>query len=333
MRLCGLTLLLVIAAEALPPGRLQSQIPAAGAGRSAAVSAEQIANPTLFRGGIELVALNVTVTDQRHHPVSGLNRSAFAVVEDGVAQDVSYFASSQVPLDLAIVLDTSSSMSPVLRTAQKAASAFVSTLSPGDRVTVLGIHHQAEILHAMSGDLGAAMAAIGRTRTRGRTALYNGLYIALRELSQASRDAGEVRRQVVAVLSDGEDTSSVVGREDVLDLARQAGVAVYAITLVEPVETPMAGRAGNPFLPRSRAVMKSFADETGARFFVLQDAARLPDIYATIADELAHQYTLGYVSRNTRRDGTLRRVNVRVIDRPDVVARTRAGYLAPRERP
>ena len=124
----------------------------------------------VFRGAVDLVSLNVTLTDQHDQLVSGLTASDFAVFEDGVLQDLSFFSSSRLPMDIAILLDTSSSMAPILSVAQDAAIAFVETAQPADRVSVTEFNDRANILHPLGSDVAAAARAIRSTSPRGSTA-------------------------------------------------------------------------------------------------------------------------------------------------------------------
>ena len=101
-----------------------------------------------FRSGVDLVSLNVIVTDNHDKFVRGLTQTDFSVFEDGIPQDVSFFAAADVPLDLAILLDASSSMSDKMATVQEAAVGFASHLRQGDRVTVVGIRDTAPIRKA-----------------------------------------------------------------------------------------------------------------------------------------------------------------------------------------
>jgi Ca-activated chloride channel family protein len=285
---------------------------------------------TTFRSGVDLVALNVVVTDAAEKFVSDLTPTNFAVYEDGVQQDVSFFGASDVPLDLAILLDTSASMTDKLQIAQEAAIGFVSTLRPHDRVIIVDIKDATKILFPLGEDLAAAKDAIRTTMARGGTALYNGTYLTLKELAKQRRTNADVRRQAVVVLSDGADTASLVSYDDVMELAKQSGIAIYTITLRSKFEMLRTSRDGHRYFSQSEFAMKELAQETGARAFFSSDVAELAGIYESIAEELASQYALGYASKNPRRDGAYRRVVVRVTDRPGVRTRTRAGYLASR---
>lgn len=285
---------------------------------------------TTFRTGVDLVALSVVVTDGSQRFVTGLSQADFAVFEDGVQQDVSFFGSSDVPIDLAILLDTSASMSETLQVAQKAAIGFVSTLRPGDRAIVIDVKDASTVLFPLGENMEAAKAAILSTVARGGTALYNGTYLALREMSKQRRSNGDVRRQAIVVLSDGADTSSLVTYDDVMELAKQSGISIYTISLRSKTDIRRASADRFRYFSQSDYAMKALAQETGARTFVATDVADLAGIYSAIADELATQYALGYTSKNPRRDGAYRRVVVQIAARNDVRTRTRAGYLSAR---
>lgn len=280
-----------------------------------------------FRSGVDLVALSVVVTDAHGKFVDGLSADDFAVTEDGVLQDVSFFAATPVPIDLAILLDTSASMSDKMRTVQQAAVGFTASIRPGDRITVVGIKDAVRVLHPLDENVAAAGAAIQGTKAGGNTSLYNALYLTLKEMMKHRRTDGEVRRQALLVLSDGDDTTSIVGFDDVRELAKQSGVAVYTITLRSSLLRSNLLLRDRPVYAASEYAMKAVAQETGARAFFPADIRELAGVYGTIADELANQYLLGYASSNPRVDGSYRRVAVRV-DRPGARTRTRAGYFA-----
>ena len=286
---------------------------------------------TTFKAGVDLVALNVVVTDSAEKFVTGLASSDFAVFEDGIQQDVSFFGTTDVPLDLAILLDTSASMSDKLQTAQQAAIGFVSSLRRGDRVSIIDIKDATRVLFPMSDDMAAARDAILATTARGGTALYNGTYLALKEMTKLRRAGGEVRRQAVVVLSDGADTASLISYDDVLELAKQSGIAIYTISLRSKLDVIRAAQGGHRYFSQSDFGMKQLAQETGAKAFFPTDITDLAGVYSSIAQELASQYALGYMSKNAKKDGAYRRVIVRV-NEPNVRTRTRNGYLAARNR-
>ncbi len=286
--------------------------------------------PTTFRSSVDVVALSVVVTDGQEKLVSSLTAENFAVFEDGIQQKVSFFAAGEVPLDLAILLDTSASMSGKMTTMQQAAIGFASTLRERDRIAIVDIKDGARIVSPLAGDLDAATKAIQATVPGGGTALYNGLYITLKELAKQRRLNEDVRRQAIVVLSDGDDTVSLMTFDEVMDVAKQSGISIYTIMLkAKPVLLRTAATGGSRF-SQSEFAMKALAQETGARSFFPAHITELAGVYDSIAAELASHYALGYTSKNPKRDGSYRRVIVRVADRPDVRTRTRSGYMSAR---
>ena len=279
----------------------------------------------VFRSAVDLVSLNVIVTDAKDKFVTGLTQKDFAVYEDGIQQDVSFFAAANVPLDLAILLDSSSSMSDKMTTVQQAAVGFVSHLRQGDRVMVVGIKDSTRTLHPLDEDVSAACEAIRHATASGSTALYNAVYTTIKQMEKVHVADGDVRRQAIAVLTDGDDTSSLVTFDDLLALSKQAGIAIYTIALKSPYS--VLGVTSRTYFSESQFAMKSLALETGARSFVPTDITQLAGVYDLITQELSNQYAIGYTSKNPRRDGAFRRIVVRVAE-SNVRTRTRSGYQA-----
>jgi VWFA-related protein len=149
------------------------------------------------------------------------------------------------------------------------------------------------------------------------------VYIALKDLKKlVASNVEEIRRRAIVVLSDGEDTSSLLPFEEVLDLAKRSETAIYTICL------QAADAAETKGFKEAEFAMRQLAQETGGRAFFPRQLADLANVYTQISDELSSQYTVGYASRNPRRDGAWRRIVVRV-NRPQIVARTKLGYFAP----
>jgi Ca-activated chloride channel family protein len=301
--------------------------PALAAAACAAVLTGTAAARQVFKSGTDLVLLNVTVTDGAGHLVSGLAQEEFQVYEDGVLQTVSNFSRDPLPIALSIALDTSTSMERKLPVAQEAAAGFARRLTSKDVAQIIDFDSQAQILQTFTNDKAALEQAIRRTQAGGSTSLYNALYTALTELKgMRGQTQGDVRRQAIVALSDGEDTSSLVTFDDVLDLAKRSEVAVYSIGLREKGDPAMSGKWNE-----ADYILRTLAQETGGRPYFVDDVSQLPAIYSQIADELANQYSVGYVSKNPKRDGVWRKINVRVT-RPNTAARTKAGYFAPKDR-
>jgi Ca-activated chloride channel homolog len=284
--------------------------------------------PPVFRSGAELVALTVAVVDREQHYVRGLSANDFAVFEDGVRQELSFFATSDVPLDLVLLIDTSASMTDKMKTVHEAALGFLHTLRPSDRGAVVSFNDGVQVRQPLTSERGKLEAAVLSTAAHGATALNNAIYVALKEFGRTAKQSGDIRRQAIAVLSDGEDTCSLMSFDDVLAEAKKSGVGVYTISLRSRGESSQRG-----FFSTALFSMKTLAQETGAQSFFPMSINDLSMVYSSIADELDHQYALGYAPKNARADGRFRRVVVQVVTRPDLRLRTRTGYFAERAAP
>src|SRR5215510_8585108 len=277
-----------------------------------------------FKAGVDLVSLNVTVTDAASRYVTDLEQGDFQVFEDGVLQDVTFFNKTNLPIALGLLLDTSASMETRLPIAQEAAIGFSKKLRPQDLAEVIDFDSRVIILQAFTNKVSDLEQAIRRTSAGGSTSMYNAIYIALKDLKKVvATNVDEIRRQAIIVLSDGEDTSSLLPFEEVLDLAKRSQTAIYCIGIRSNEGTSVTNKG----FKEAEFVLRQLAQETGGRAFFPNQIADLTNIYGQIADELSSQYTLFYTSRNAHRDGSWRRVVVRVA-RPGAAARTKLGYFA-----
>ncbi len=264
--------------------------------------------------------LNVTVTGPGGRYAADLSADDFQVLEDGRPQDVAYFSPANVPLSVSLVLDTSSSMDDKWCSPNR--RRWIS-LRDCDRVTWRRLSASivaSKSCNRMTSDRSLLEAAIQRMRAGGSTALYNAVYIVLKQLDKVKpHTADDVRRQVIVVLSDGEDTSSLVTFDDLLDSAKRSQTVIYAVGLglEESITKKSDGEFG----------LRQLTQETGGRLFLAKRPIDLVDVYTQIANELTSQYVVGYLSSNARADGAWRRIAVRV-QRPNLQARTRAGYYA-----
>jgi Ca-activated chloride channel family protein len=309
MKFRGVFLAAVAAAAAFPFLARAQQPPAPGS--------------TTFKTGIDVVSMNVTVTDQASRYITDLTEKDFEVYEDGVKQDMTLFNRSNLPVALCLLIDTSSSMEDRMTLAQDAAIGFVHKLRPTDLGEILGFDSRVVIMQKFTNDTAALEQAIRKTVAGGSTSLYNALYLSLKDLKKLPpKSEEEVRRQAIILLSDGEDTSSLIGFDDVMDLARRSETAIYPIGLMADESAQSKG------FREATYALRQLASDTGGRVFFPTDAKALAGIYGQIYDELSSQYTIGYTSKNTRRDGAWRRLVVRVA-RPNSAARTKQGYFAP----
>ena len=274
-----------------------------------------------FRAGVDVVSLNVTVSDLDGRFVTNLDQTNFQVYEDGVQQNVTFFTKTQLPIALAMLIDTSASMDENMAIAQEAAIGFSQRLRPEDLAEIVDFDSRVNILQTFTNDAVELEQAIQQTSAGGSTALYNAIYISLRELSKAPLRRADVRREAIIVLSDGEDTSSLVTFDEVLEQAKRSETAIYSIGLQSDDSRSRVGFREADF------VLRQLAQETGGRAFFPNEVDELPKIYQDISDELSSQYSVGYISGNPLRNGQWRRIVVRV-DRESIEARAKQGYYA-----
>lgn len=277
---------------------------------------------TVFEAGIEIINLTVTVTDPRNRFVTDLTKTDFNIFEDGVKQEVSQFSHDSLPISLSLLVDTSASMDEKLKQARSAATRFVKTLRDQDLAQIVQFNDRPLVLQDFTADQAALASAVDKTSASGATALHNALYVALKDLGKHKK-AGELRRRAIVLLSDGEDTASIVSDDQVLELAKKTEIAIYAVSL-----RPERPQHDSAKFSQAAYLLTALARETGASVYFPASLSELDSVYDRIAEELRTQYNLGYVSSNKRKDGRWRRIVVRAAARDDILVRHKLGYFA-----
>ena len=290
-----------------------------------AMTAPAPAGPPVFQSRVDQVNLHVTVTDPANRFVRDLPREAFEVLEDGVPQRLALFTEERLPISLSVLIDTSNSMQDKISDAQSAAVSFIKTLRPQDQAQIIQFNEKVRTVADFTSDTGKLETAIRGTRVGGATALYNAIYVALKDLGGLS-DGHELRRLAVVVLTDGEDTASLVTDDQVLDLAKRTGVGVYGISLRTPQVDTVS--KSNPGLPTF--FFTNLTRDTGGEIHFLKGLSQLKGVYDRFAEELRSQYSIGYVSSNPDHDGKWRRIAVRILNHGGVQVRHKLGYYSPK---
>jgi Ca-activated chloride channel family protein len=238
-----------------------------------------------------------------------------------VRQPLSLFTRETWPIALTVLIDSSDSMNLTLPVVQAAARRLLRTLGDGDRAEVAQFSRRLTVLQEPTADLAALEAAVDSVRVDGDTALYNALYVALKEIA-ARRREGELARRALVVFSDGNDTASMMSDDHVLEVARRAGVSVYTIGFRPAVASAV------PADPLPVYFLNAVARETGGKAFFPSSLDDLDGVFDQVARELRTLYGVAYVPSNPERDGGWRRINVRTL-RPNLLVRHRTGYYAP----
>jgi len=273
-----------------------------------------------FQSGVDLVALDVCVKNRDGHAATELKPEDFLVLENDVPQKISLFsADGHVPLAVSLVVDGSQSMLGArLERARAAAAGLIDVLRPDDLVEVMSFNDHATVRYPMGADHARAKSALGEISARGATALHAAVLLAVHSQAHARQNRSSDYRDVIVLLSDGENTDTHVTFDSLLDDVRRSGVLVYTISLTDTHD-----RIAAPSWE-----MTQLAFDTGGLAVASRDPASLTGIYQEIAAELLHLYRLGYVPSPLAHDGSWRRLAVRV-PASGVVVRTRSGYFAP----
>jgi VWFA-related protein len=270
---------------------------------------------------VNRVDMLFTVTDKKGRFITDLGKDDFLVVENKRPQTIAEFsAESDLPLRIAILVDTSNSIRDRFRFEQQAAVDFItSVIRPRqDKAMIVSFDSSAELVSDLIDEPDKLAQAIRSLRPGGGTALYDALYYACRDKLQLDKPKYRFRRAVV-IVSDGDDNQSRVSRDQALEMAQKADAVIYCIsTNISRIESD------------GDKVLKYLARETGGQSFFPFKAEDLAQSFENIANELRHQYAIFYRPDPFRTDGLYHTVDLRVKSRKDVLVRARKGYYAPK---
>jgi Ca-activated chloride channel family protein len=277
-------------------------------------------NPAAFTSEVTRVNMLFTVTDKRGRFITDLDRDDFEVFENKKPQRIAEFTSeSDLPLRLGILVDTSNSIRDRFRFQQEAAVNFVNgVMRNQDKAMVVSFDSATELVSDLTNDTGKLEKAVRDLRPGGGTALFDAIYFACRDKLMQDQPLYKFRRAMV-LLSDGEDNNSRSSRDQALEMAQKADVAIYTIsTNISRQET------------EGDRIMRYFAQQTGGVAFFPFQASDLNQSFENIANELRHQYNLFYRPEPLTNDGQFHTVQIKVRGRKDLVVRARKGYYARR---
>jgi VWFA-related protein len=270
-----------------------------------------------------LVQINVTVTDPLNRFVTGLEKEHFKLFEEKVEQEIVKFSAEDAPLSIGLVFDTSGSMGSKLQKSRQAAAQFFKTANPQDEFFLVEFNERPQLVVPFTTDTEEMQNHLAFTQSKGRTALLDGVYLAMSQMKKARNP-----RKALLIISDGGDNSSRYTESEIKNAVREADVQIYAIGIYEPVAARgrTAEEMGGPGL------LNEIAEQTGGRAFAVENLNELPDVAAKIGIELRNQYVLYYSPKNQERDGKYRRVAVKMVQPrglPPLKCFFRLGYYAP----
>jgi Ca-activated chloride channel family protein len=273
---------------------------------------------------VEMALVNVTVTEPFNRPVTGLDKDNFRAYEDGVEQEIVQFSSEDVPISIGVVFDLSGSMSNKLDKARQAVVQFFRTANPKDEFFMVSFNDRAELTSGFTSSIEEIQNRMMYTGAGGRTALFDGIYLALSQM----KDAHPGYKKALLVVSDGGDNHSRYTENDVRSFLKEADCQLYAVGVYDAND--MARSREERYGP---TLLAELAEMSGGRAFPVSRLSDLPDIATKIAMELRNQYVIGYRPSNPEHDGSWRKIKVRIDHLPkgfpplNVYAKT--GYYAP----
>jgi len=287
----------------------------AGAATTLPAVAQQ--QPT-FRSGVRTVPVYVTVTDAEGRLVPGLTRQDFEVVDNKRPQPLTAFSNEVQPITAVVLLDTSGSMTNYIDFVKQACEQFLLRLLPKDRVMVGDFNDKIQFVTPLIGDRDELVASLGRLDYGNPTRLYDAIDEGVTELR------GIEGRRVIVVFTDGEDQTSKLRFDPVLDRVLNEGIMVYGIGLHTRYFNGQRWEEGNP-----DRVLKKIAEQTGGGYFDLKKADDLNSTFTRVEQELHSQYLLGFSPPEL--DGKVHLIDVSV-KQAGMKARSRRSYVATPEK-
>lgn len=247
----------------------------------------------------ELVVLPLSVTDPLGRFVPGLRVDQFEVYEQEVPQKVRFFSTEDVPISVGIILDVSGSMRSKIARAREAFRRFIEFSNPQDEFFAIKFNHKVTPVADFS-DGEVLLSYLPFLEAKGRTALYDAIYEGVLKLKK-----GRYGKRVLLVISDGQDNSSRHGFRALSQLMKESDVQIYTIA------TPDVIMYYDYFEQEGVSILQQISKLTGGREFTVIGASLLESVCTYIARELRQQYTIGYLSTNSIRDGKWRKIKVR----------------------
>jgi Ca-activated chloride channel homolog len=269
---------------------------------------------------VDLVLVNVTVTDDWNRIVTGLEKENFAVMEGNQSQEVAHFSSEDAPISLGVIFDMSGSMSEKIAKAREAVVEFFKTANPQDEFFMITFNDRPELTADFTTSVEDIQGKLIYTVPRGRTALLDAIYMGLNKMKDAHNP-----KKALLIISDGGDNHSRYAENEIKSGVKEADVQIYAIGLytVNPVQ---------PEEINGPALLNEVTEVTGGRAFTVNNPNELADVATKIGVELRNQYVLGYRPTNKTRDGRWRKIKVKLIPPkglPHLNVFAKTGYYAP----
>ncbi len=272
---------------------------------------------------VNLVMVNVTVTDPYDRIVTGLDEGNFQVYDERVPQHIATFSTEDAPISVGLIFDSSGSMGDKIQKSKEAALQFFKTSNPQDEFMLINFSDRPNLITGFTSKFENLQDRLLFVKSGGRTALLDAIYLGLSEMKK-----GTTNRKALLVISDGGDNHSRYTERDIKKAVRESDVQIYAVGIFEP----LASRGRTPEEAGGPSLLAELAEVSGGRMFSVEDPNELPDIAEKISIELRNQYVIGYKPSNLIRDGRWRRIKVKLNPPkglPPLQVYARTGYYAP----
>lgn len=331
--LLALVLGLGYSLNALPADSSQSEITKEQRNQSTqpdltTTSSKKDAKGFIIGVNVDLVVMHTSVYDKNGSFVSGLTKDDFKVYEDGIEQKISSFSQEDVPLSLGLLIDLSGSMRSRIDKVNNAALAFIRGSNPEDQVFLIGFNDEVELLQDYTNDIDEITDSLEDTIVSGGTALYDAIYLGVQKAQKGTKP-----KKAIVVITDGEDKDSYYSLDEMVAKVQESDVQVFAVGFLSAVpDKGLFGRFSKSAAEKARDALQRISEETGGKAFFPEDISEIGNIVAEIAYELRNQYSIGFISSNSLRDGSWRRMKIRLEakDASNLHVRHRRGYYAPK---
>ncbi len=283
-----------------------------------------------------MVAVPVTVRQRNGDFIKSLPQSAFHVYEDGEEQEILTFAQEGVPARIAIVLDVSGSVGPEWGTIKYATKKFAENLKSDDQFAIITFNTQIRLKMDWGRNVARVDDVLGSIFCKDETNLWDAIWVTCNDVFKGIRD-----KKAIIIMTDGLDNNSMVSYDEALKAAVQSEAAVYVVSKTQAVRESLNYQLKQQgyydkipqdvFLNADMALRK-LAYETGGRVLYPNNFGQLNNIYAQVDEELRNQYSVGYISSNKTKDGSYRKIEVKV-EAANAFISARPGYYAPNDMP
>jgi Ca-activated chloride channel family protein len=280
-----------------------------------------------FTIGVEVNMVSVPVTIRRPEGgfVKGLSKSAFRVYEDGIPQEIVFFAQEGLPARIALVLDTSGSVRTEWGTIKHATTQFVENFKQDDKFSLITFNTEIRLKMDWGRKTDRLDSILGSIYCKDNTKLWDAIWVVCENVFK-----GVQEKKALIIMSDGLDNESSVTFDEALQAAVRSEAALYIVSKTEAVRRLLEYEYNDipqKYFANADLALRKLAYETGGRVLYPNTFGQLDNVYAQVYEELRNQYTVGYISTNTAKDGAYRHINVKV-EAPGATISARPGYYA-----